>query len=85
MPQDILDVSPVAVAAAISELRTKLGDKVVTSLEVRRQHANITTWLPNEPADAVVFATSTQDVQDAVRIAAAHQVPIIPFGHRGGR
>ena len=80
MPQDILDVSPVAVAAAISELRTKLGDKVVTSLEVRRQHANITTWLPNEPADAVVFATSTQDVQDAVRIAAAHQVPIIPFG-----
>lgn len=80
MPQDILDVSPVAVVAAISELRTKLGDKVVTSLEVRRQHANITTWLPNEPADAVVFATSTQDVQDAVRIAAAHQVPIIPFG-----
>jgi D-lactate dehydrogenase (cytochrome) len=80
MPQDIPDVSPVAVATVISELRTKLGEKVVTSMEVRRQHANITTWLPNEPADAVVFATTTQDVQDAVRIAAANQVPIIPFG-----
>jgi D-lactate dehydrogenase (cytochrome) len=32
------------------------------------------------PPDAVVFAESTQDVADAVKLCAQHQVPIIPFG-----
>jgi D-lactate dehydrogenase (cytochrome) len=49
-------------------------------LASREQHANTTCYLPNQPPDAVVFATSTQDVQDAVRICADNNVPIIPFG-----
>ncbi len=69
-----------AVERAIAALHAKLGNKVVTSMEVRRQHANTTTWLPNEAADAVVYAASTEDVQDAVRIAAEHKVPVIAFG-----
>jgi D-lactate dehydrogenase (cytochrome) len=69
-----------AIESAIAALHAKLGNKVVTSMEVRRQHANTTTWLPNEAADAVVYAASTEDVQDAVRIAAAHKVPVIAFG-----
>jgi D-lactate dehydrogenase (cytochrome) len=80
MSQTVRRAEPAAVRGAIALLRAKLGDKVVTSAEVRRQHANTTTWLPNEPADAVVYAASTEDVQEAVRIAAAHQVPVIPFG-----
>jgi D-lactate dehydrogenase (cytochrome) len=71
---------PAAIESAIAALHATLGNKVVTSMEVRRQHANTTTWLPNEAADAVVFAASTEDVQDAVRIAAAHKVPVIAFG-----
>jgi D-lactate dehydrogenase (cytochrome) len=71
---------PAAVERAIAALHAKLGNKVVTSMEVRRQHANTTTWLPNEAADAVVYAASTEDVQDAVRIAAEHKVPVIAFG-----
>jgi D-lactate dehydrogenase (cytochrome) len=71
---------PAAIESAIAALHASLGNKVVTSMEVRRQHANTTTWLPNEAADAVVFAASTEDVQDAVRIAAAHKVPVIAFG-----
>jgi D-lactate dehydrogenase (cytochrome) len=71
---------PAAIEKAIAALHASLGNKVVTSMEVRRQHANTTTWLPNEAADAVVFAASTEDVQDAVRIAAAHKVPVIAFG-----
>jgi FAD/FMN-containing dehydrogenase len=33
---------------------------------------------PHRPA-AVVFAESTRDVQDAVRLAAQHNVPVIPY------
>ncbi|MFG1425454.1 FAD-binding oxidoreductase [Roseixanthobacter glucoisosaccharinicivorans] len=66
--------------AALDALQATLGNKVVTSTAVREQHANITTYLPNEPADAVVFAQSTQDVQTVVSICAAHRIPIIPWG-----
>jgi D-lactate dehydrogenase (cytochrome) len=31
-------------------------------------------------ADAVVFATSTEEVSEIVKICAAHRVPIVPFG-----
>ena len=69
-----------AVAAAISALAAKFGNRLVTSQAVREQHGNILTWIENQPPDAVVFPQSTADVQDAVRICAQHKVPIIPFG-----
>jgi D-lactate dehydrogenase (cytochrome) len=47
---------------------------------VREQHGNTTTWIANEPPDAVVFPQDTADVQEIVRICAAHRVPVIPFG-----
>ncbi len=71
---------PQAVAAAVRALTAKFGNRVVTSQAVREQHANTTTWIANEPPDAVVFAQTTEDVQDIVRICAAQRVPVIPFG-----
>src|SRR6516164_7779854 len=71
---------PQALAAAIASLAARFGNRLVTSQAVREQHANTATWIPNEPPDAVVFPQSTEDVQDVVRICAAHRVPIIPFG-----
>ncbi|MFG1346925.1 FAD-linked oxidase C-terminal domain-containing protein [Xanthobacter autotrophicus DSM 431] len=68
------------IAEAVTRLRSALDHKVVTSLAVREQHANITTYLPNEPADAVVFAECTEDVQQVVRICAELEVPVIPWG-----
>ncbi|WP_029003487.1 FAD-binding oxidoreductase [Azorhizobium doebereinerae] len=65
---------------ALAELSAQLGNKVVMSRPVREQHANVTTFLPNEPADAVVFAASVEDVQAAVRICAAHKIPVIAWG-----
>ena len=52
----------------------------MTSLAVREQHGNTTTWIENQPPDAVVFPQSTEDVQEIVRLCAAHRMPVIPFG-----
>lgn len=67
-------------AAAVAELSARLDHKVVSNLVVRQQHANVTTYLPNEPADAVVFAECTEDVQQVVRVCAAYEVPVIAWG-----
>src|ERR1043165_4163602 len=69
-----------AVEAAVGQLAARFGNRLVTSTAVREQHANTTTWVTNEPPDAVVFPQSTEDVQQIVRICAAHRVPVIPFG-----
>src|SRR5690349_23636477 len=69
-----------AIEAAIGALAAQFGNRLVTSAAVREQHANTTTWVANEPPDAVVFPQSTADVQQIVRICAAHRVPVIAFG-----
>jgi D-lactate dehydrogenase (cytochrome) len=71
---------PYAIKNVVAALAAKFGNRLVTSQAVREQHANTTTWIANEPPDAVVFPQATGDVQDVVRICAAHRVPIIPFG-----
>lgn len=71
---------PDAIARAKSALAARFGNKLSTADAVRKQHANTTTWLPNEAPDAVVYAASTEDVRDTVRICAEHKVPVIPFG-----
>src|SRR4051812_50089429 len=68
------------VGAALRSLAVRFGNKLVTSEAVRRQHGNTATWIDSQPPAGVIFASSTQDVQDAVRICARHGVPRIPFG-----
>src|SRR5438552_5659096 len=82
MPQAVAPVSrdPKALAATIAALAARFGNRLVTSQAVREQHGNTTTWIANEPPDAVVFPQSPADVQDIVRICATHGVPVIPFG-----
>jgi D-lactate dehydrogenase (cytochrome) len=69
-----------AVEAIVSALAARFGNRLVTSLAVREQHANTTTWLPNEPPDAVVFPQSSEEVQEIVRLCGAHRMPVIPYG-----
>src|SRR5689334_22776034 len=71
---------PKSIEAAVRALTAKFGNRVVTSMAVREQHANTVTWVENQPPDAVVFPQSAADVQAIVRICAAHRVPVIPFG-----
>ena len=72
--------NPAAVDAVVDALAARFGNRLVTSQAVREQHGNTTTWIANEPPDAVVFPQSTGDVQDIVRVCAGHRVPVIPFG-----
>jgi len=69
-----------AVAAAIEQLAAAFGNRLVTSAAVREQHGNTLTWIKNQPPDAVVFPQTSDDVQQIVRVCAAHHVPVIPFG-----
>jgi len=73
-------VEPVARDAAIALLMQRFGDRCTTSLSVREQHGKDESWHQSAPPDAVVFAASTEEVSEAVRICAAHRIPIIPFG-----
>jgi D-lactate dehydrogenase (cytochrome) len=80
MNETVRKTPPDAIARVQSALAARFGNKLSTAEAVRKQHANTTTWLPNEAPDAVVYAASTEDVQDIVLICAEHRVPVIPFG-----
>lgn len=67
-------------ATVVGALAARFGNRLVTSQAVREQHGNTTTWIANEPPDAVVFPQSAAEVQEIVRICAAERVPVIPFG-----
>src|SRR5947209_1137446 len=54
---------PAAIKAVVAALAAQFGNRLVTSLAVREQHANTTTWIENEAPDAVVFPQTTADVQ----------------------
>ncbi|MEM1352793.1 MAG: FAD-linked oxidase C-terminal domain-containing protein, partial [Pseudomonadota bacterium] len=61
-------------------LKQQFGDRLQTGESIRQQHGHTTTWIENQPPDAVVFAHSVEDVADIVTVCAAHEVPVIPYG-----
>jgi D-lactate dehydrogenase (cytochrome) len=67
-------------ATAIAVLRQRFGERLQTGAEIRRQHANTTTWIANQPPDAVIWVESGEEVRQVVDVARTHRVPIIPFG-----
>ena len=67
--------------ALLEALKTRFGERCSTALVVREQHGrDESAYAPMPPPSAVVFAESTQDVADAVRLASDYSVPVIPFG-----
>lgn len=67
-------------AELIAGLQSRFGAQCSTAQAVRDQHGRDESAFTVPPPSAVVFAESTQDVADAVKLAAAHRVPVIPFG-----
>jgi len=68
---------PTAVLDALGAL---LGDRLVTTRQVREHHGTDISSYPVTPPDAVAFPTSTDEVVAIVRLCAQHRVPVIPFG-----
>ncbi|UWR91668.1 FAD-binding protein [Phaeobacter inhibens] len=66
--------------AAIDVLKQRFGEQLQTGQAIREQHGHTTTWITNQPPDAVVFPTSTDEVADIVRTCADYGVPVIPYG-----
>lgn len=61
-------------------LKQQFGERFQTGASVREQHGHTTTWLENQPPDGVVFARSTDEVSEIVKVCATHKVPVIAFG-----
>ena len=61
-------------------LKQRFGDKFLTGDSIREQHGHTTTYLTNQPPDAVVYAQSSDDVQWVVQVCAEHRCPVIAFG-----
>ena len=65
----------------LDALKARFGPACSTALAVREQHGRDESPFTHVPPPAaVVFAESTADVADAIRLAAQHKVPVIPFG-----
>jgi D-lactate dehydrogenase (cytochrome) len=67
-------------AAMRDALSARFAERFVTTLAVREQHGRDESPLDAPPPEAVVFCESTEDVAFTVATAAAHRVPVIPYG-----
>lgn len=76
----VTDGDPTRLETVISALRALLGDRVQTGAAVRDAHGHDESWHETHAPDAVVFAQTTAEVSEIVRICAASRVPVIAFG-----
>ena len=64
----------------IEELHAIVGQRLTTALAAREQHGRDESYHASQPPDVVVFAASTEEVSDIVKVCARRRVPVIPFG-----
>ena len=66
--------------AMLDAMQARFGAQYSAAMVVREQHGRDESAFTVPPPSAVVFAHSTLDVADAVKLAAQFKVPVIPFG-----
>ena len=66
--------------ALFARLAARFGNRFSTGTALREQHANTLTWIATQPPDAVLFAETTAEVVEVVKLCAEARVPVIPFG-----
>ena len=72
--------APVDCTAAVAALVARFGDRVATGAAIRTAHGRGEGLHDVMAPAAVVFARSTADVADVVRVCRDHLLPLIPFG-----
>jgi D-lactate dehydrogenase (cytochrome) len=81
LPAHLQPLAPRAVPASMIEtLKDRFGARCSTALAVREQHGRDESPFEVPPPEVVVFAESTDDVAAVLKLAARHEVPVIPFG-----
>jgi D-lactate dehydrogenase (cytochrome) len=68
------------IALSIAVLKQRFGERLSVGQALREQHGHTTSWIPNQPPDAVIFVEDAEEVGEIVRVCAAHRTPVIPFG-----
>ncbi|MEQ9327863.1 MAG: FAD-linked oxidase C-terminal domain-containing protein [Rhodospirillales bacterium] len=78
---------PAEAAATLAETETVLaalaqrfGNRFSASASVCEQHGRGEAYYEVAAPDGVVFAQTTEEVAEVVKLCAAHGVPVIPFG-----
>ena len=66
--------------ALVEALQAQFGARCSTAMVVREQHGRDESSFDVPPPGAVVFAQSTAEVAQVVKLAAQFHVPVIPFG-----
>ncbi len=66
--------------AALAALKERFGPRYADGLSLREQHGHTTTWIPNQPPDAVIYPETTEDVSEIVKLCRKSRTPIVPFG-----
>lgn len=61
-------------------LRQRFGERFSTAASVCEQHGKDESFHAPAPPDGVVFARSTEEVAEVVKLCAQHKVPVIAFG-----
>ena len=64
----------------LAALKDHFGDRYQDGLAIREQHGNTTTWIANQPPEAVIFPENTDEVVRIVNLCRESRTPIIPFG-----
>lgn len=66
--------------AALAELQTILGDRLILSGADLKAHGQSEAWFPPTPPDAVAYPETTDEVSRIVATCARHHCPVTPWG-----
>lgn len=64
----------------LERLQARFAERFSISQALREQHGHGESHHEAPPPDAVIFAETTEEVAEIVKLCAAHNVPVIPFG-----
>jgi D-lactate dehydrogenase (cytochrome) len=67
-------------APVIETLAARFGNRFSTSPSVLEQHGRGEAYYEVAPPDGVFFAQTTEEIAEVVKLCAAHNMPVIPFG-----
>jgi D-lactate dehydrogenase (cytochrome) len=73
-------MKPDELSQALNELQSRFGDQLTTNQSLLEQHGHDEGGYEPHAPDAVLFASSTEEVSDALKICHQYRLPVIPFG-----